>query len=183
MSGCNGVFQMIILLLQDTSSTPHLTCTVTVVSWEKEGTDQIRGTHPEWFQWHSSSQVSTLCNPKDCFLLVLPLMSFLRKALWRKVTWWDRVTTQRCAPWPTWKKVQHKVPEILEWNRSLRKETNSALSHYTLLILQNHQILQWQVLIPTCFQSLFWNNFLQYANRYMRHCVNTKVTVQKIPNN
>lgn len=42
MSGCNRTFQIIILLLQDTGSTPHLTCTVTVVSWEKEGTDQIK---------------------------------------------------------------------------------------------------------------------------------------------
>lgn len=44
MSGCKRVFQIIILLLQETSSTPHLTCIVTVVSWEKEGIDQIRGT-------------------------------------------------------------------------------------------------------------------------------------------
>lgn len=41
MPGCNRVFQIIILLLQDTDSTPHLTCIASVVSREKEGTDQI----------------------------------------------------------------------------------------------------------------------------------------------
>lgn len=41
MSGCNRAFQIIILLLQNTGSTPHRTCTVTVVGWEK-GPDQIK---------------------------------------------------------------------------------------------------------------------------------------------
>lgn len=53
MSGCNRAFQIIILLLQDTGSTPHLTCTATVVSWEKEETDQIKD-----LEVHSPEMVS-----------------------------------------------------------------------------------------------------------------------------
>lgn len=132
MSGCNRVFQIITLLLQNTGSTPHLTCIATVVSWEKEGTDQINelGVHSP-----KTVSVTFISSSKHTvqsqgFLPSSAPTDLFSQSTMEEGTWWDRVTTQRCATWPTWKKLQHEVLEILEWNRSLRKETNRALNYF-----------------------------------------------------